>query len=281
MTARYKVGQTFICHWIDRILQHAQTIKSLQDRICQFHIFSQCTRAIISTSNRIRCCNHCTTRLQTRHNTSLGQRNTLLFHCLVNRCPILFIHLIKLINKAYSSIRKDKCTTFQCPLFGHGILVYTCRKTYSTCTLSSGIHSSRRSCFCILQHLTLGCSRITQQQDIHITTNPMFIINIFRNSTKKTHSQCHFHLFMSINRRSNTSHNTITNLRITRQLQYLRTIRLRQISRRRSILLLPYMIGRYKCRKHRKTRSLCHMIIITMRVHTRNFHLFPRTRGID
>jgi hypothetical protein len=53
-----------------------------------------------------------TASLKRRDNASLTDTHTLLFHRFMNRRPILFVHLVKLINQADTSICQHQGTSF-------------------------------------------------------------------------------------------------------------------------------------------------------------------------
>lgn len=94
-----ELGQSFIGNEIDRILHYAEQIKALQNRIGQLIIFCKGTRAIVSSSNGIGGREYRASRLQRSDDPSLGHRNRLLFHRFVYRRPILFVHLIELVDE--------------------------------------------------------------------------------------------------------------------------------------------------------------------------------------
>merc|ERR1740129_326708 len=62
---------------------------------------------IITTIGRIGSSQNRNTGIQSGHNTSLGNRNSLLFHNFVDSSTILISHLVKLVNAANSLIGQD------------------------------------------------------------------------------------------------------------------------------------------------------------------------------
>ena len=61
--------------------------------------------------------------------TDLGNRNRLLFHDLMNRCPIGIHHFVEFVNTTDALIGKNQSTTFERHLTGNRVLHDGSRQT--------------------------------------------------------------------------------------------------------------------------------------------------------
>jgi hypothetical protein len=64
VTVHDEEGKLLIDDRINDILQYTQDIETLQDGVCELHVFSERIGGIVATSDRVRCGEHTTTSLE-------------------------------------------------------------------------------------------------------------------------------------------------------------------------------------------------------------------------
>lgn len=101
---------------------------------------------------------------------SLGNRDGLLFHSLVDSHLILNIHLIKLINAADAMISKHQSSCFDAELSCLGVFQDTGSQTSSARSFTTGIDRSGEERADVLQELTLGRAWVTNDANVDITS---------------------------------------------------------------------------------------------------------------
>src|SRR5271154_196411 len=79
----------------------------------------------------------------------------------------------------------------------------TCSKTDSRSTLSSGKYGTMSRFLNVFEDLRFGCTRITEKENIDITTNGMFAIDVFRNASEERQCNCCLDVFVAIDTGSN------------------------------------------------------------------------------
>ena len=107
-----KSGKLSIFTVLDFIFQDTKDIETRKNGISEINIIHEGLLTVITTFDRIGSSNNCTTSLKSSNNTSLWDRNTLLFHSLMNRGSVLLVHFIKLIDQTDSFISKNHSSTF-------------------------------------------------------------------------------------------------------------------------------------------------------------------------
>src|ERR1700753_2066036 len=93
-----KVCKSLIFGRINSIANNAENVESAENWFCQLNILREWYGAIVSSANGICSRNNSTSSVKSCHNSSLADGNSLLFHSLMNRCSILIIHLVKLVD---------------------------------------------------------------------------------------------------------------------------------------------------------------------------------------
>lgn len=108
---------------------------------------------------------------------------------LVDGRPVGVVHLVKLINQADTLIGQHQSTTFKRPLSRYRVFSYTGSETDSRGTLTGGKDSSVRGFLDILEELRLGCTGVTEHEDVDVATNAMLAVDILGNTAKEGESE--------------------------------------------------------------------------------------------
>lgn len=100
------------------------------------------------------------------------------------------VYLIKFVNEANTLVCQDQCSSLQSPLPCSRATFHIGCQTDSWCSLTSSKHCPRRYLLNILQKLWFGCTRVTTDEYIDISTHLVFLawishINIFTQSCLK------------------------------------------------------------------------------------------------
>ena len=106
----------------------------------------------------------------------------------MDTCPILVVHLVKLVNEADTFVSKDESTALKRPFSSDWILVHTSRETDCACTFAGRVDHTMVDFFDVLEELTLGSARVSQQKHVDVTSDPVLTINILWLAAK--HSEC-------------------------------------------------------------------------------------------
>lgn len=98
------LGQSHVVIACFRIADDENAIESTQNRRLQFDLFFDTLHVIVTTENRIGCCEHGATRVQTSRDAGFRNTNRLLFHCFVDCNSIFRTHLIELVNANHTAV---------------------------------------------------------------------------------------------------------------------------------------------------------------------------------
>ncbi len=110
-----------------------------------------------------------------------------MLHSLVNGSPVMFIHLIELINQTDSFVGQNKCSRLKYPFVASEILFDTCCETDSRSSLTSCIDTPVEGLLDALEELGLGSSRVSDHEDIDIPSNLVGALSNLLHSSE--HSQ--------------------------------------------------------------------------------------------
>ncbi len=110
---------------LDLVFEDAEDVETGKDSISKVNIIHKRLLAIISPLHWISSSNNGAAGLQSCNNACLRYGNTLLFHGLMNRCPVLLIHLVELIDQADPLISEHHCSSLKGPFPGAGVSVHT------------------------------------------------------------------------------------------------------------------------------------------------------------
>jgi hypothetical protein len=114
--------------------------------------------------------------------------------------PVRIVHLVKLVDQAHSLVRQHQRTTLQRPLTRHRILPHARRQTDRTSSLTRRKHSSVRRLLDVLQELRLGCSGVTEEEDVDITTDAMLAVDVLRNTAEEGESDGSLNVVVTVDR---------------------------------------------------------------------------------
>lgn len=185
MASNHEASQHFVHHRVDVVLYYAKNIETRQNRFGKLDVLLERYRWVVASANWIGCCDNGTSCLQGSDNARFGNRDGLLLHRLVNRRSVMIVHLVKLVDQAYTLVCEHESPTLESPFTSHRILSDRRRKTNGRCTLTSCEHTTVCRLFDILEKLGLGRSRVTEHKDVDISTDTMFAFDIFRNAAEK------------------------------------------------------------------------------------------------
>ena len=152
---------------------------------------------IVSTEDRICCCQYWSSCIKSGINSSFCNWDSLLLHCLVDSNLIFCLHLVELINATNSIICKHECSC----LYSHiSTLVScnTCSQTCSWCSFSVCVDWSWNKLVDTFEKLTFSWRRVPNDKDINISSNIDFVLGFFVNTSNKLKKKCFFDLLVTI-----------------------------------------------------------------------------------
>ena len=152
------------------VLNDVDHVETRQDRGLKVNVLARGLEVVVSPENWVGRGEHGGSRVQNGGNASLGDRNGLLLHGLVNGNTVVLSHLVKLINAHHTTVSEHHGTSFKVKVPGGGITNHGGGETSGTAALAGGVDTNGRDLFHKLEHLTLGSSRISEQQHVNVTT---------------------------------------------------------------------------------------------------------------
>ena len=153
MTVDHKLGQALVFSRVDGVADDTENVETRQNGLGELNILTERHGAVVAATDRVGSGHDGTASLQCCDNTSLRDGDGLLLHCFVNRCTVLVVHLVELIDQASTPVSKHKSTTLQSPFGSKRISPDTSSETDGRSTLTSGKYSTVSSVFDILEHL--------------------------------------------------------------------------------------------------------------------------------
>jgi hypothetical protein len=116
----------FIVLFISDISDNKDTIESRKNSGLQINLIRDLSQVIVFTKKWISSSKNRCSRVKNSGNTSFSNRNSLLFHSLMNSDSVLHSHFIKLIDTDDSAISKNKSTTFKLELSSRWVFDNRC-----------------------------------------------------------------------------------------------------------------------------------------------------------
>ena len=103
-------------------------------------------------------------------NASLRNRDRLLLHSLVDRCLILRVHLVELVDTADSVISKHQRSRLDAVLTSLHVLAHGCSKTCCGGTLTRRVDCSGQELLNVLEELRFCGGWIAHNADVYVTS---------------------------------------------------------------------------------------------------------------
>lgn len=100
------IGNSLVILTGIEISYNEYAVKSRKDGGLQLDLLRNLLQLIIPAKNRIGCCKHGSARVEPSCNPCFCHTDGLLLHGFVDGHSVLWLHLIKLVNAHYATIRK-------------------------------------------------------------------------------------------------------------------------------------------------------------------------------
>lgn len=159
--------------FIDLVSDYVEDVETGKNGVGEVDVVVEGDLGVVATLERICRCDDRASSPESSHNACLGDRYGLLFHCLVDRCPIMLVHLVKFVNQANTFVSQHQCSSFQLPLICRVIAFDTRSQTHSRCSLSSCVNRPEEDLLDALEELRLGDTWISEQQDVDVPSDAM------------------------------------------------------------------------------------------------------------
>ena len=124
--------------------------------------------------------------------------------------------------------------------------------------LPRAVHGARCRVLRVLQHLTLGGPRITQQQHVDVSTDAVFVAYVLGHRSDAGRD---------------AGYDPLPDLGIARQFEYLCLIPLGEVGGGRRVLLSAHVVGVYEGEEDGESTLLREVVVVAVGVHAGDLHL--------
>lgn len=189
--------------FIDLVSDYVEDVETGKNGVGEVDVVVEGDLGVVATLERICRCDDRASSPESSHNACLGDRYGLLFHCLVDRCPIMLVHLVKFVNQANTFVSQHQCSSFQLPLISRVISLDTRSQTHSRCSLSSCVDRPEEDLLDAFEELRLSDSWISEQQDVDVPSYAMGSLDHSFHASEHGHRECPFDVVVPVDRRRN------------------------------------------------------------------------------
>ena len=133
-------------------------------------------------------------------NTSLGNRDSLLLHGLVNSRLILDVHLVKLIDATDTMVCQHQSSCFNAELSSLSVLQDTGSQTCGITGLSTTVDGSWQELADILEELTLGCGWVSDDAGVDVSSQLKIVSCVLLDSTEELEEDSFLDILMTVDR---------------------------------------------------------------------------------
>lgn len=113
---------------------------------------------------------------------------------------VVFIHFIEFINETNSLISQNHSSSFKDPFSGLEVLLYGGGKSNGRSTFTSSVDSFWETILNGFKKLRFSHSGIAQNKYINVSSDFVFLLNVFRNTSKHRKGQSKFDVLVLMNR---------------------------------------------------------------------------------
>ena len=132
----------------------------------------------------------------------------------------MLVHLVELVNHANALVGQHQRSCLQLPLIRRVIAFDTCSQTHCRCSLTSCVNRPEKNLLDALEELGFGDARISEQQDVDISSDAMRALDYSFHASEHGHRECAFDVVMPVDGwRNRAVHELIQIIRL-RKLQY-------------------------------------------------------------
>ena len=176
----HKLREALILDGVDLVLDDADAVEAREDGLGELHILGEGDGGVVAALDGVGGGDHRAPRAQRRGDPSLGDRDGLLLHGLVDRGAVGVVHLVELVDQADALVGEHERAAFERPLARHRLLVHRRRQTDGRGSLAGGEDGARRRLLDVLEELRLGRARITEEEHVDVATDAVLAVHILR-----------------------------------------------------------------------------------------------------
>lgn len=185
------------------INDYKEEIKTTHNRCGDLHIIIKRACSIVSAVYWVSSCQDRGAGVESGMDTSLGDRDSLLLHGLMNSSLVFRIHFIELIDATDTVVGEHKGSRLNTEFTCFTVFTDTSSETGCRTCLSRSIDSARKETTDVLEELTLGCCRVSNDADVDVTTKLDRIRGLFADTAEKLKEKSLLDVIMAMNLRRN------------------------------------------------------------------------------
>jgi hypothetical protein len=281
VTVHNELRQALIFRGVNGVTNDTEDVETRQNRLGELDVLAERHSAVVATADGVGCSHDSATSLQSCDDTCLRDGDSLLFHCFVNGGSVLVVHLVELVNQTSTSVCENKRTTFQSPFSRKRISPDTSSETDSRGTLTSGEDSTVGCVFNVFEHLGLRSTRVTEKEDIDITSHGVLALCHLCNTTEERESDGSLDVFMSVDRGCNRFDELVHDLGVTAQGTNLSLVLLSQPETSQLVVALDNMVCLDDSGEDGEAILVVQLCIVAVAINTSNLDFLTRLGRVN
>mmetsp|Transcript_645 Transcript_645/g.1217 ORF Transcript_645/g.1217 Transcript_645/m.1217 type:complete len:225 (+) Transcript_645:775-1449(+) len=137
---------------------------------------------VVTAVDRVGCGEDGSSRIERGRDSSLGNRNGLLLHDLVDIGPVSLVHLVELINAANTRVCQNEGSSLEHNFSSVGVLEHCGGQSDSGGAFASGVNSSGGKSGNVLQQLGLGDAGVSHEEGVEMAPDFESIAHLLGNT---------------------------------------------------------------------------------------------------
>lgn len=195
------------------------------NRIRELDVLRERELRVVAATDRVRCGDDRAAGGEARDDARLRDRDRLLLHRLVDRRPILVVHLVELVDEADAGIGENERAAFERPLPGLAVLHHGRRKADPGRALARRVDRPLERLADVLQALALGQPRVPQDEHVDVPADAVLPRRHLRDAAEHRRRERALHVRLAVDRRRDRLDDLVVDLGVPRELQDLLDVR--------------------------------------------------------
>ena len=189
VSANDVAGNSSIAAGVQLIQNHEEQIETRKEGVGKANVLLNAPTAIVLAIDGVGSGQDRAAGIETGVDASLGNGNGLLLHGLVDSDTVVLAHLVELIDADQTTVGQHHGTSLQTTLASVGIGGDGSRQTDAGRSLTGGRNGEGGNDHGRTEELTLGRRRITDHEDVDVTTEMGAVVEILLHTRKKLKGQ--------------------------------------------------------------------------------------------
>mmetsp|Transcript_38657 Transcript_38657/g.60410 ORF Transcript_38657/g.60410 Transcript_38657/m.60410 type:complete len:484 (+) Transcript_38657:192-1643(+) len=169
-----------------------------QQRVRQVDVGAHRQLGVVAAVERVGGGQHGCPGVQRGGDAGLGDRDRLLLHHLVDRRPVVLVHLVELVDAADAPVGQHQGAALQAQVPRRGVAGHRRRQAHAAAALTCGVHAARRGPGDVLEQLALGHPGVPHQQHVHVPADPHAVRQLPRHPAHQHEQQGLFDVLVAV-----------------------------------------------------------------------------------